>query len=204
MNNLRKIGLICLASILGLGACSSKVTVYQYQYESRLDEVFVKKDVDFTRYRAVIVEDVDVWYPKEASPTPQNQKKAEANLAKARHLFRETIRDALSEHYQVTDEAGKDVLRFIAEFVDLRSIPADGKLPAELDRYEFETKPGHITMVARLLDSKSGDVLARVADLGKKESAGGDGVVDWNAIGHDFEYWAGIFREWMDQVHGQQ
>jgi hypothetical protein len=204
MNQFIRTSVVCLAWVLLLAACSSTVNVYQYQYESRLDEVFVKKDVDFTRYRSVIVNDIDVWYPTQASPSPENKAKSDANLARARTLFRQTIRDALSDRYAVTDKAGKDVLRLTAEFVDLRSLPEGADIPSEMDRYEFETKPGHITMVAQLRDSKSDEILARVADLGKKQSAGGDGVVDWDAIVYDFDYWAGIFAEWMDQVHASK
>ncbi len=58
-------------------------------------------------------------------------------------------------------------------------------------------------MVAQLFDSRSGDRLARAADLGKQESIGGDGLVDWDAIAEDFDYWADVFSSWLDQVHRQ-
>ena len=194
---------LALALALILGGCTSKVNVYSYKYEARLDEVFVKQGVDFARYKAVIIDDVSVWYPTDRAPSPENLEKAQANLARAQDLFRETIRTALSEDYPVTDKAGKDVLRLQAEFVDLRALPPGSPIPKELERYEFRVQPGHITMTARLLDSRSGELLARGADLGKLESVGGDGVVDWGAITYDFEYWAGSFREWMDEVHGE-
>jgi len=195
--------LICFALAFAWGGCST-TTVYQYRYESRLDEVFVKQGVDFTRYQSVIIDDVNVWYPADHAPSPENAAKAQANLERARRLFRQTISDALSEDYPVTDKPGKDVLRMNAEFIDLRALKPGAEIPREVARLEFETRPGHITMTARLMDSRSGEVLARVADLGKEESAGGDGVVDWDAITHDFDYWGSIFREWMDEVHGER
>ena len=204
--NMKKIcmaGFICMALAVFSGGCST-TNVYQYQYESRLDEVFVKQGVDFSRYHSVIIDDVSVWYPTEHSPSPENVEKARANLTRAQRLFRQTISDALSENYPVTDMPGKDVLRVKAEFVDLRALQPGVEIPREVARLEFETRPGHITMTARLLDSRTGELLARAADLGKKESVGGDGVVDWDAITHDFDYWAAVFREWMDEVHGER
>ncbi len=195
--------LLCLGS-LGLVAGCSSVEVYRHQNESRLDAVFIKQDVDFSRYRSVIVDDVSVWYPADRAPSPENAERAQANLERAQRMFRQTISEALSGRYPVTDQPGRGVLRVQAEFVDLRALQPGEAIPAELQRYDFEARPGHITMVARLLDSSTGEVLARAADLGQQASAGGDGVVDWAAIGHDFDYWAGVFREWMDEVHGAE
>jgi hypothetical protein len=146
-----------------------------------------------------MIDQISVWYPDEFTPSPENAEKAKANLARAQDLFRRTITDALPKRYTVTDKPGRNVLRLHVEFIDLRA--ADGKagLPAELSRYEFETRPGHITMIGQLLDSSSGEQLARAADLGKQQSAGGNGVVDWDAIASDFQYWADVFSVWMDR-----
>ncbi len=46
-------------------ACST-VEVYQYHYDSTLDEVFAKQGVDFSRYTSVMIDPVSVWYPDEA------------------------------------------------------------------------------------------------------------------------------------------
>ena len=77
----------------------------------------------------------------------------------------------------------------------------DGAIPADFPRKIFGAKAGHITLVVELIDSRSGEVLARAADLGKNESRGGNGVVDWDAIEADFRYWADILRTWLDKVH---
>ena len=182
-------------------SCATTVEVYTYQYDSTLDEVFVKENVDFSRYTAIIVDQVSVWYPDEFAPSPENADKVQANLARAQDLFRQTIADTLSDRYTVTDTPGKNVLRLHVEFIDLRAVPEGSSPPSELARLEFKTQPGHITMTGQLLDSVSGEQLARVADLGKQQSVGGNGRVDWNAIASDFEYWANIFSAWLDNVH---
>jgi len=185
---------------LMMSACTS-VEVYQYKYDTALDDVFIKENADFSGYDSVIIDDVSVWYPEEFAPSAENADKAQANLQKAQLLFRESISKALSDRYQVTDKAGKNVLRVSVEFVDLRAATSTADVPRDLSRYDFKTKPGHITMVSQLFDSKSGEQLARAADLGKQQSFGGNGVVDWDAIGSDFDYWASIFSSWMDRIH---
>ncbi len=189
--------------LLGLVACTT-TNVYQYQYESRLDEVFVKSGVDFTQYKSVIIGAVSVWYPNRSDEDGVDMIKVKANIAKAEKLFHATLTDVLDDDYPVSTTPGKGVLKVHAEFIDMRSIPEGGQVPAEFSRYEFAVKPGHITLILRLLDSASGEVLARAADLGKEQSEGGDGIVDWDAIASDFDYWASIFREWMDEVHGRR
>ena len=131
----------------------------------------------------------------------ENAGKAQANLARAQELFRETIGMALSHRYTVTDKPGRDVLRVHIEFVDLRAVRQDAYIPGDLTRYEFRTRPGHITMIGQLFDASSGEQLARAADLGKQQSVGGNGVVDWDAIAADFEYWANVFSSWLDRIH---
>jgi len=182
---------------------SQAAEVFEYQKDSRLDHVFLKKGVDFSRYKSVMIDAISVWYPTKSKPSNENAPKAKANLAEAQELFRQMIADALADEYPVTEKPGKDVLRVHAEFVDLRSIAPGGIIPAEFSSKKFDVKAGHITLVAQLLDSRSGKVLARAADLGKYESSGGDGVVDWDAIKADFRYWAKTLRTWMDEVHGR-
>lgn len=200
MNRLCRYTLISLSFAFSSISCTT-VEVYKYQYDSTLDEVFVKQGVDFSRYTAVIVDQVSVWYPEEFAPSPENADMAQANLARAQDLFRQTIADTLSDRYTVTDTPGKNVLRLHVEFIDLRAVPERSSPPLELARLEFKTRPGHITMTGELFDSISGEQLARVADLGKQQSTGGNGVVDWDAIASDFEYWANIFSAWLDNIH---
>ena len=193
--------LFALTTSMFLTSCSSTVEVYQYQYDSTLDEVFVKQGVDFSEYNSVIVDQISVWYPDKYRPSPENLQQITENLDRAQYLFRETIIHALSDRFTVTDRAAKGVLRLHVEFVDLRAAQLDEDVPGDLARYQFETKAGHITMTGQIFDAESGELLARAADLGKQQSVGGDGRVDWKAIGSDFEYWANVFSSWLNSVH---
>ena len=202
MNKLVVTAILGLLSILSVPGCSHSVHVYQYQYDATLDEVFIKQGVDLKRYKSILIDDISVWRPAAHVLSPEDANIARANLAKAQELFHESIERALSDRYPVTTRRGKDVLRVQVEFIDLRALSPGDPLPQGLSRLQFKTKPGHITMIARLLDSTSGDQLARAADLGKKESFGTYTLIDWEAIASDFDYWALVFRGWLDKTLG--
>ena len=197
--------LVPVVVILLVTACgTSSVEVYEYQNESRVDHAYVKKGAEFSGYDSILIDPISVWYPDSGAPRQENVPKARSNLARGQELFKQLIDEALDDVYPLAEAPGAGVLRFHAEFVDLRSIPPGGAVPEEFARKRFRTKPGHITLVVELLDSRSGEVLARVADLGKSESSGGDGVVDWEAIESDFRYWARLLRDWLDGVHQEK
>jgi hypothetical protein len=202
---MRKIVRFSFIAVLLAFTCvnCSTVEVYQYKNDSTLDDVFIKQGVDFSRYKTVMIDPVSVWYPDEFAPSPENLERVNSNLAKAQDLFRESIGNAISDSYAVTDKPGKNVLRLHVEFIDMRAAKQDTDLPARLARYEFNTRPGHITMIVQFFDASSGEQLARAADLGKQQSAGGNGQIDWDAIASDFEYWANVFSTWLDSIHGQ-
>jgi hypothetical protein len=202
MKNIIKVSLMAVIMVLTGVSCST-VEVYQYQYDSTLDEVFIKQGADFSRYKTIMIDPVSVWYPDEFAPPPEKREILNANLAKAQNLFCESISKAISDRYTVTSKPSKNVLRLHVEFVDLRAAKQATELPSALARYEFHTRPGHITMIGQMFDASSDEQLARVADLGKQQSVGGDGQVDWDAIASDFDYWANVFSTWLDKIHGQ-
>ncbi|MFT5140827.1 MAG: hypothetical protein ACI9H8_000054 [Lysobacterales bacterium] len=201
MKSLSRTTLVLLLIAFALLNCRSTVEVYRYQYDTTLDRVFVKQGADFSKYNSVMVDQLSVWYPSEYEPSQENAALVQANLARAQGMFRESVANALADRYPVVTKAGKNTLRIHVEFVDLRAVPDDAKIPADLSRYEFKVQPGHITMIGWLFDSVSGEKLARAADQGKQKSVGGFGRVDWQAIAADFDYWAQVFSAWLDQVH---
>ncbi|NNE04330.1 MAG: DUF3313 family protein [Xanthomonadales bacterium] len=201
MNNKNLIVIAGLVLLSAVVACSGTINVYKYQYDTTLDEVYLKDGVDFGRYQSVMIDGISVWRPSAHVLSPEDAVTARANLAKAQDLFFSSVGNALSDRYAVVKAAGKNVLRVQVEFIDLRALAPGEDLPADLDRLRVRTKPGHITMIARLLDSRSGEVLARAADLGKREAFGTYTLIDWEAIASDFDYWALVFRGWLDQMH---
>ena len=184
-------------ALLLLTACTT-VNVFEYQKDSRADDVYLKQGVDFSRYQAVQIRAISVWYPNATAQADENAR--DNNIAKAQNLFKQVISDELGENYQVVDQPGRDALWLHVEFIDLRSLNPGDPIPAAVSQKEFNTRAGHITLVAELRDSVSEEVLARAADLGRK-SQGGPGIVEWDEIEADFRKWAVMLREWMDEIH---
>lgn len=188
-----------LTTLLLLSACAaSTVDVYEYQFDSRADEAYVKQGIDFSRYKSIQLRAISVWYPPEAASPDENV--ARRNLAKAQNLFRQVLIEELGGPYKIVDQPAQDAIWLHVEFIDLRSLNPGDPIPAQLSRMKFRTRAGHITLVAELRDSVSEEVLARVADLGR-QSRGGDGIVEWDEIEADFRRWSVMLRDWMDDVH---
>ncbi|NKB37696.1 MAG: DUF3313 family protein [Gammaproteobacteria bacterium] len=144
---------------------------------------------------------ISVWFPIDKAPPTDKKSEARENLNKAQSLFRKLIREELDEHHNISETASENTLRLHVEFIDLRSVKSAEQIPEYVATKKFKTAPGHITLVAELSDSVSGQVLARVADLGKKQSSGGSTEIDWQAIEFDLRNWAGIFAAWFDKIH---
>jgi len=188
-----------LMVLLFLSACAS-VDVYEYQNDSRADDVYIKQGVDFSRYNSVQIRAISVWYPNDAAHPDENV--SGRNIAKAQNLFKQVMIDELGDNYKVVDQPARDALWLHVEFIDLRSLNPGDPIPAEVRGKKFRTQAGHITLVAELRDSVSEEVLARAADLGR-QSQGGPGIVEWDKIEADFRKWAVMLRDWMDDIHNK-
>lgn len=179
-----------------LALACTKVEVYQRLQDSRLDAVYIKTGIDFARYTSVLIDSVSVWYPPGGGPSG-------AEIATMEQMFRDALAESLKGGYKIVTTPNRHALRLHTEFVDLSSLTPDAAVPEEFRRYKFKTASGHITLVGELRDSRTGELLARAADLGLGEMWVQGGQLDQVSLAVDFRRWAGIFRVWMDEVHGR-
>ncbi len=193
----------CKLQILALFILSLSVSAGEFERRENpnLDFVYVRKGSDFSTYTSVMIDPISVWYPVDTAPPTEKKDEARENLSKAQTLFKKLIREELDEQHSISESAGDNTLRIHVEFIDLRSISTVEQIPEYVATKKFKTAPGHITLVAELSDSLSGQVLARIADLGRKQSHGGSTEVDWQAIEFDLRNWARIFADWFDKIH---
>ena len=106
MANLKSSSILIV--LLFLSACAS-VDVYEYQNDSRADDVYIKQGVDFSQYHSVQIRSISVWYPKEA--IHPDEKVSAANMARAQNLFKQVIIDELGDNYKVVDQPAREVAR---------------------------------------------------------------------------------------------
>ena len=130
-----------------------------------LDYVYARSDIPLGDYDRVIVTEPAVWHTDEAG---------NADTGSIRRLQEEvkgTFRDSFEEAgFVVASRGGENTLRLRIQIVDLKRIsnPLEAR---NIDRqFRFDVAPGRMTMVAELLDSVSGEVLLRLADLEDESS----------------------------------
>ncbi len=179
----------CVVAALGC----ARVEVFQDLRDARLERVYLKQDVDFSRYTAVLVDPVSVWYPPGRGPDA-------TDLGTIERLYRDAMTAALADRYPLVTSPARRALRLHVEFVDLSGLAPDEEVPPALRRYRFPTAAGHLTMVGELSDAATGEVLARAADTGIGQLWVGGSGLDRESLAIDFRRWARIFRNWMDEV----
>jgi hypothetical protein len=116
----------------------------------------------------------------------------------ANEIFREEL--AASKRFTVTDAPGPDVLIVRSGLLDIVSrVPPEvsGRGDIYLDRV------GEATLVLELVDSMSGEVLARAAERRAAERAGdmamvSSSVTTWNEVRRLLRRWAVRLREGLD------
>ena len=136
-----------------------------------LDEVWARPGIDFSIYRNLIVEPVEVvfdpsWNPQRTgSRLRLSEKEREEIRADAAALFDRTLRQELaqSQRFDLVDIPGPNTLTFTPRIVDLIINAPDSRNSATLVR-TYVSEFGRVTLVGELVETESGSVVARIAD----------------------------------------
>ena len=176
---------------------------------------YAKPGATLAGYKRVKLDPVEVAFHKSWEPT-----KAGSNL-KLSSAERESIRTGVAKAvqeefarvlqdkngYQVVDESGPDVLRVKVNVVNLYvSAPDAGSSMGRSRTYVVSA--GEMTLFAELIDSESGDLIARVVDRREARNSGivslsgaGDSAAEARAIAAE---WARILRRSLDNARDLQ
>jgi len=177
-----------------------RMTWQQINHPS-LDFLFVRPAVDFTGYRSVIIDPLSIWYSNDSALTAQE---VEPNVDELRLRFHGAFEQALENSgYEVVDVPAHDALRLHVEIIDLGVNRAAANANPWRDRFLFRVLPGHITLVAELADSTTGEVLLRIADL--DDSIGDRFTTDimtaWENVDVAFDMWSAMISRTIS--HGR-
>ena len=177
-----------------------------------IDLAYAKPGASLASYKRVQIDPVEVAFHKSWDPTRtgSNLKVSstdrEAILNGMAKLVQEEFARELQAKsgYAVTEESGDDVLRVKIDIVNLYvSAPDSGSSTGRSRTYVVSA--GEMTLVAELLDSKSGEVIARIVDRREARSTGrvalsgsvyNEGEARSIAAG-----WARILRKALDNAH---
>jgi len=174
------------------------VDTYRKAPDSKVDSAYFKPGVSFSRYRKLQPTPLEIYfYEGQVEPDP-------SDLARIRQIFRTAFLAAIGDDYMLVDEPGSDVLQVRASVVDLELSPVPGDMPVK-GRAAALIAEGHLTFFMELSDSLSGEVLVRAAD--QEKDAGPIGIAanerDWARTEVAAEYWAGLFRDFLDENLGR-
>lgn len=225
---MKKLTLILSSATLALAVLSSSVTSAQspraaleeaMSYDG-LQKIKVKGiDLAYSRpgaslagYNKIIIDPVEVSFRKDWDPSRTGSRMKVT--AKDRENIRSGVAKIVQEEfakelgkggaYQVVTEAGPDVLRLRANIADLYVNAPDTMTPGRTQTYTISA--GEMTLVAELVDSESGQAIARVVDRRESQGTGmmtlTNSVVNRQEASSIASSWARILRKRLDAAHG--
>jgi len=151
--------------------------------ESRFDVSYRLNGAAVTGYRKVMLDPLSVWYADQT-----DQARVAANVTALQERFGQVFSETLQANgFVLVDNPGEAVLCLHVEIVDLRVNDHSAQQLSWSERFSFPVAPGHMTLVAEVRDTETGDVLLRVAD---QEDAVESGDL-WSLVDQIFAGWAG-------------
>ena len=157
-----------------------------------VDIAYVGVNVDFSKYRRLMADDMGIFYPTNSSTS-------DADIARVRNAFREAFRERVKD-YDIVDAPADDVLKVRASLIDLRNAQVADVPNIRRDINEILV-PGKLTFMIEMRDSKSDALLLRAADTEKSPRIDlpDDGTADMSEVEAAARHWADLFGNFLDQ-----
>ncbi len=187
--------LICLLACSG---CTSTTIVEPFfrPEGAQVQQVYLSPNADFSIYTKLMATPLEIYYPDNA-PAP-----SEADLGRLRQIFREAFLTELGDDYEIVAEPGPDVMRVLAQIIDLKIVGPLGTFEASGRLREVVAK-GQLTLLMEFQDSVTDRVLARV---GETEAGVSTAITDeessWAEVEVAARHWADLFRTFLDDNFG--
>ena len=176
-----------------------------------LDHLFVAPDADFAGYRQVMLDPVDVSFSDRWDPNSRrsrahrrlSDRDIEALRSTVATEFEKSVAEELGKGgYTLVDHPGDDVLRVTPSIVNLY-ITAPSQGTAGRSR-TYVANTGHMTLVADLRDSVTGEHLARAIDTQQGRRTGtmqlATSVSNMADARRAFTTWARALRTGLDDA----
>ena len=179
-------------------ACTKTVVVGSFDRvpNTAVEYAYVNQDADFSRYTKLMSGGLEIYYPENEDPPDP------ADLDRIRGYFRDAFAAAIGDDYEVVSEPGSDVLKVSGQVIDMK-MTSGGATFDPSGRLRDVVAHGELTFLMEMSDSVSGQVLARAGDKSSDISAASDDAT-WDDVRRAAEYWAGLFRNWLDTSLGEK
>lgn len=196
-NNINRIsrsmagGIVAITLIIS-GCTTVTVQSFEKNQNSNVEASYVATDADFGKYNRLLGEDMGIFSP-EKSPLP------EEDLQRIRQIFRDAFLGELTG-YEIVQSAGPSVMTVQASLIDLREADL-GDVPHMRAGLRNVARPGVLVFMMEMRDSVTDRVLARAADSTSNPEIGtvGGRTTDWDDVQTAAQYWASLFRQFLDQ-----
>ena len=188
---------VVVAALLSLGACTKTVVTGSFNRvpNTAVEYAYVNEQADFSQYTKLMNGGLEIYYP-------ENEERPDAaEIDRIRGYFRDAFTSAIGDAYEIVDESGPGVMKVQGQVIDMKMTSGGTTFDAS-GRLRDIVAHGELTFLMEMSDSVTGQVLARAGDKSSDISAAKDDAT-WDDVRRAAEYWAGLFRNWLDNYLGK-
>lgn len=188
---------VLVVTILFLTACTKTVVTGSFNRvpNTAVEYAYINEQADFSQYTKLMNGGLAIYYPEdEERPDPEE-------INRIRGYFRDAFTSAIGDAYEIVDEPGPGVLKVQGQVIDMK-MTSGGTVMDVSGRLRDIVAHGELTFLMEMSDSVTGQVLARAGDKSSDLSAEKDDAT-WDDVRRAAEYWAGLFRNWLDNYLGE-
>jgi hypothetical protein len=188
---------LLVAALISLYACTKTIVTGSFNRvpNTAVEYAYINEQADFSQYTKLMSGGLAIYYPEsEETPDP-------ADIERIRAYFRDAFAAAIGDDYEVVSEPGPGVLKVSGQVIDMK-MTSGGATFDPSGRLRDVVAHGELTFLMEMSDSVSGQVLARAGDKSTDISAAKDDAT-WDDVRRAAEYWAGLFRNWLDNSLGK-
>ncbi len=187
---------LLITACISLYACTKTIVTGSFNRvpNTAVEYAYINEQADFSQYTKLMNGGLEIYYPEsETAPDP-------ADIERIRSYFRDAFAAAIGDDYEVVAEPGPGVLKVSGQVIDMK-MTSGGATFDPSGRLRDVVAHGELTFLMEMSDSVSGQVLARAGDKSSDISAEEDDAT-WDDVRRAAEYWAGLFRNWLDNSLG--
>ena len=188
---------VVLAAVLSLHACTRTVVTGSFNRvpNTAVEYAYINEQADLSQYTKLMNGGLEIYYPdNEERPDP-------AEIDRIRGYFRDAFTNAIGDAWEIVDQPAPGVMKVRGQVIDMK-MTSGGTVLDVSGRLRDVVAHGELTFLMEMSDSVTGKVLARAGDKSTDISAGRDDAT-WDDVRRAAEYWAGLFRNWLDNYLGE-
>jgi hypothetical protein len=188
---------VLAVAVLSLNACTKTVVTGSFNRvpNTTVEYAYINEQVDFSQYTKLMNGGLAIYYPEDEEPPDP------AEINRIREYFRDAFTSAIGDDYEIVDEPGPGVMKVQGQVIDMK-MTSGGTVMDVSGRLRDIVAHGELTFLMEMSDSLTGQVLARAGDKSSDISVD-KGDATWDDVRRAAEYWAGLFRNWLDNYLGE-